>query len=276
MTLQLPPLGMGTWGMGGAFVKDASNFAASIAALRFGFGLGIRLVDVAELQGEGLAERIVGEAIKGFPRKDICIVTKVSRDHLSYDGVLRAAEGSLERLGTDYIDLYLVHKLPPDDPVPHEATFTVLESLIKSGLVRHIGVSNFSAEQLKRAASYMQEGRIEANEIEYNVLYQEAGGEIIPYCKQNSIRVIAHRPFGKGALFKEPIPLLAALAERYRKTPAQIALNWLISQDITAIPKAQNEAHIQENLGALGWRLSDEDIESLRKLDGFSPYEKIK
>lgn len=276
MSISLPLLGIGTWGMGGTFTQDPGNFRESVEALCCGFELGIRLVDVAELQGEGLAERIVGEAVKCFSRNKICIITKVSREHLDYDGVLRAAEGSLERLGTNYIDVYLVHKLPPENPVPQETTFRAMERLLKEGRVRHIGVSNFKAAQITQASKYLTEAKIETNEIEYNLLFQEAGSETIPYCQSKNIRVIAHRPFGKGSVFQETIPLLDALARKYGKTPAQIALNWLIAQDITAIPKASNREHIKENIGALGWKLSDDDRESLRKLNRFFPYEKIK
>lgn len=276
MTLSLPLLGMGTWGMGGMFTKDPSNFDESVELLRYGLGLGLRLIDVAELHGAGLTERIVGEAVKGFPREELTIVTKVSREHLKYDDVLRAAEGSLRRLGTEYIDLYLVHKLPPSVTEPSPETFRAFERLLTGGTVRHIGVSNFTARQIEQASVYLESARLEANEIEYNLLFQQAGSAVISFCRKNDMRVIAHRPLGKGILFIEPIPLLSEVAEKYGKTPAQVALNWIMSQDITAIPKAGSRAYIQENLGALGWKMEPEDVERLRNLDGFFPYEKIR
>lgn len=274
--MNLPQLGMGTWGMGGTFAEDPSNFDESVEALRFGLAFGLRLIDVAELHGNGLTEKIVGEAIKGYPRKKIFIISKVSREHLDYDKTLRAAEGSLKRLGTDYIDLYLVHKLPPENPAPQEETFRALGSLLKEGLARHVGVSNFTAAQIETASRYLAPAKIEANEIEYNLIFQEAEQKTIPYCRSKDIRVIAHRPFGKGLLFKQPIPFLYALAEKYGKTVAQIAINWIMSQGMTAIPKASDKKHIQENLGALGWKLHDEDITLLRTLGGSVPYERIK
>ena len=275
MALTLPLLGMGTWGMGGTFKEDSSNASESIEALRFGFELGLRLVDVAELHGDGLTEKLVGKAIKGYPREEIRIISKVSRDHLKYDDVLKAAEGSLKRLGTDYIDLYLIHKLPPGVTEPAAETLSALERLLKEGRVKHIGVSNFSVKQIEKASSYLSGAVIEANEIEYNLAYQEAAKEVIPYCKKRGIRVIAHRPLGKATLFREKIKMLDALAEKYDKTSAQVALNWIISQNVTAIPKAMKTEHMIENIGALGWKMEERDIELLKQTDGFIPYEKI-
>ncbi len=274
--MNLPLLGMGTWGMGGKFEKDPSNFDESVEALRFGFALGIFLVDVAELHGGGLTEKIVGEAIKGYPREKIQIISKVSRDHLKYDEVLKAAEGSLKRLNTDYIDLYMIHKLPLGVSEPAALTLSALERLFKDGLVRHIGVSNFSKVQIETAQDHLTEARIEANEIEYNLLFQEAGDEVAPFCKKNGIKIIAHRPLAKGMLTSGKSKILDRLSRKYNKTPAQIALNFIMSQDMTAIPKASNKEHIKENIGALGWKLSEEDITLLQTLDGSLPYEQIK
>lgn len=276
MALTLPPLGMGTWGMGGTFERDARNFDESVEALLFGFDLGMRLVDVAELGGNGLTEEIVGEAIKGYPREEIQIISKVSRDHLKYNDVFEAASASLTRLGTDYIDLYLIHKLPPGVAEPAAETLQALERLLTEGRIKHIGVSNFSKIQIEKAQSYLVEAKIEANEVEYNLLYQHEAKETIPFCKARGISVIAHRPLAKGLLAKGENVILDTLSRKCGKTPAQIALNFILSQDMTAIPKASNKEHMKENLGALGWRLSEEDIKELRKLDGSAPYQKIK
>ncbi|HCB35322.1 MAG: hypothetical protein A2W52_01135 [Candidatus Taylorbacteria bacterium RIFCSPHIGHO2_02_49_25] len=273
--MHLPLLGMGTWGMGGKFDTDESNFDASVEALRFGFEQGIRLVDVAELHGGGLTERIVGEAIKGYTREDIQIISKVSRDHLKYDEVLRAAEGSLKRLDTSYIDLYMIHKLLPSVALPDALTLKALERLSAEGMVRHIGVSNFNVVQLQEAQKHLASTTIEANEIEYNLLFQEAGNEVAPFCKANGIHLIAHRPLAKGMLVRGENKLLDELARTYEKTPAQISLNFIISQGMTAIPKASDKKHLQENVGALGWKLEEGDIALLRKLDGSVPYQRI-
>lgn len=274
--MELPLLGMGTWGMGGKFEQDPSNFDESVELLRFGFDLGIMLVDVAELHGDGLTEKIVGEAIKGYPRKKLCIISKVSRDHLGHDDVLKAAEGSLARLGTDYIDFYLIHKLPPKTAFAPAETLSALERLQSDGLIKHIGVSNFSARQIEEAQRSLKNTPIEVNEIEYNLLYQREGNDILPVARKKGMRLIAHRPLARGELARGENETLSTLSRKYGKTPAQIALNFILSQDITAIPKAGSREHMQENAGVLGWKLTKEDIEALRTVDGSVSYEAIK
>ncbi|MDO8564793.1 MAG: aldo/keto reductase [bacterium] len=273
--MNLPSLGMGTWGMGGKFERDESNVRESVEALRFGLTLGLSLIDGAELHGEGLTEEIIGQAIKGVPREKVFLISKVSREHLSFDGVRAACEGSLKRLGVDYIDLYLVHKLPPENPLPQEETFQALLSLLKEGKVRHTGVSNFNVAQLEAAQKFVPKSVLEANQVEYNLLYQEAGKEVIPYCRKHDIAIMAHRPLGKGALMNIESEILDGICKKYNKTRTQVALNWIISQGITAIPKAGSKEHMQENMGALGWEMEEGDIEALRALDGSVPYEKI-
>jgi diketogulonate reductase-like aldo/keto reductase len=189
--------------------------------------------------------------------------------------VLKAAEGSLNRLGTDYIDFYMIHKLPPGVAEPDSLTLQAFLRLLTEGKIRHIGVSNFSSGQLKKAQSFLKEAKIEANEIEYNLFFQEAGDEVAPYCKANDIHLIAHRPLAKGALSHGENKLLDTLSRKYDKTPAQIALNFIVSQGMTAIPKASSKEHLKENIGALGWKVEEGDMILLRALDGSAPYEKI-
>lgn len=257
-------MGMGTWGMGGGLAKDSSNVQESITALKLGLSLGIRLVDTAEVYGAGLAEEIVGQAIKSYLREDIFIISKVWKDHLKYDEVLRAAEASLQRLGTDYIDLYLIHS--PSEAVPLAETMRAMESVMNKGLAKHIGVSNFDVSQIQKASGYLKNTKISANQIEYNIAIQNAGKELIPFCKSNDIKVIAYRPLARGLLAKESGDTINFLAGKYNKTPIQIALNWIISQDIIAIPKAIKREHLVENFGALGWKLDDGDIRLLSKI----------
>ncbi|MEK7208391.1 MAG: aldo/keto reductase [Patescibacteria group bacterium] len=255
--MNLPLLGMGTWGMGGRFEQESANRRESIDALRYGLELGIRLIDVAEIYGAGLSEKIVGEAIKGFPRDEVFIISKVWKEHLRYDAVLRAARASLERLGADYLDLYLVHWQNP--AVPLQETMKAMEKLVKEGLAREIGVSNFDVPLMREAQTHLSRARLFANQIEYNLAARAAEKEVIPFCKAQGMRVIAYRPLAKGAIPNTANALLAELAARYGKTPAQVALNWVVSKGMTAIPKAGRIAHIKENLGSLGWRLSPED-----------------
>lgn len=247
--------------MGGKFEKDPSNFDESIKILRSGLDMGIKLIDVAEIYGQGLTEEIVGEAISGYDRKDIFIISKVWKTNLRYGDVLKAMQGSLKRLKTDYIDLYLVHW--PNDEIPLSETMRAMEHLADEGLARNIGVSNFSVELLKEAQSHLNHSKIAANQIEYSFVERSAEKDIIPYCRANGLKVIAYRPLARGILAESQNKKLAELAEKYDKTPAQVALNWIISQDIAVIPKAGSIAHLQENLGALGWKLDENDLIAL-------------
>lgn len=259
--IELPPLGIGTWGMGGTYTRDESNVDESIELLRYGFDRGMTLVDVAELYGEGLAEEILGRAMDGRKRSDILVISKVWKTHLRHDEVLRAAEGSLKRLKTDYIDLYLVH-WPSDEGVPLKETMEAMEGLVACGMVKNIGVSNFSAPLMQEAMSYLKNVSLAANEIEYSLTARDAEKDVIPFCKENDIAVIAYRPLARGLLTRAD-GAVATVAKKYGKTPAQVALNWIISQDISAIPKPSTKAQIDENAGALGWKMSAEDIKSL-------------
>lgn len=258
----IPLLGMGTWGMGGKFERDPINTDESVKALRYGLSLGINCIDVAERYGEGLTEEIVGEAISQVNRADVYVISKVWKTNLRYNDVLKAADGSLKRLKSDYIDLYLIHW--PNKEIPIKETMEAMEYLLEQKKIRAIGLSNFSTELMKEAQSHLEHAKIAANQIEYNLGARAAESNIIPYCKQNDIRVIAYRPLAKGTLASSSSQIQDGLAKKYNKTPNQIALNWLISQGITAIPKSSDRGHLKENAGALGWQLDTKDVELLR------------
>ena len=185
--------------------------------------------------------------------------------------MITAAERSLKRLRTPYIDLYLIHW--PNLAVPLGETMKALDRLVEEGKIKHIGVSNFSVEQLREAQRHTAY-HITANQIEYNLAVREKGHyaagmgtEIVPYCQRNNLFVVAYRPLDKGRLAQPGMPLVGQLAEKYGRTPAQIALRWLLEQkNVVVIPKATVPAHLQENCGALGWKLEQEDIEKLDAL----------
>lgn len=258
MAITMPRLGLGTWTMGGKFERDESNRAASVEALRNGLEIGFRLIDTAEVYGGGLAEEIIGEAIKEIPRKELFLVSKVWKEHLAHNQVIEAAKKSLQRLRTDYLDLYLIHA--PGETIPLSETMPAMEVLVEQGLVRAIGVSNFSVSQMEEARKYLRNIKISANQIEYNLVHREAETEIIPYCREHDITIMAHRPLAKGLLTHSQNQVLNELAEKYKKTPPQIALNWIMSQGHVAIPKAMSLEHLRENWGALGWQLEPADV----------------
>ncbi|MEJ2307052.1 MAG: aldo/keto reductase [candidate division WOR-3 bacterium] len=265
---KIPVLGLGTWEIGGGMSRDTSRDKESITAIRCAVEFGYNHIDTAEMYGGGHSEELVGHAIKDFDRKSLFITTKVLPDHLRYNDCIKAAERSLKRLKTDYIDLYLIHV--PNPRIPLQETMRAMDTLLEQRKIRFIGVSNFSVEQLKEAQKYTG-NKIVNNQIEYNLLTRHSGmynnnieSEIIPYCQENGIIITAWKPLVKGRVFREKNRLLEEMINKYDKTLAQIAINWLISKkNIITIPKSTNPEHLKENLGALGWKLSEEDIKRL-------------
>lgn len=254
---KVPAIGLGTWKIGGSMTPDHSQDDLAIKALRHGISLGMWLIDTAEIYGGGHAEELVGEAIKIFNREKIFIVTKVWETNLRYDDVLKAAKRSLKRLKTNYIDLYLIHW--PNPRIPLSETMKAMEKLVSDGLVRYIGVSNFSVKLMEEARSYLSKEDIVVNQVKYNVYDRSVERDILPYCQKEGITLMAYTPLAKGSVSTDKT--LIEIGRKYGKTAAQVALNWLISKDmVIAIPKAIRIEHIEENAGAMGWRLSEEDI----------------
>jgi diketogulonate reductase-like aldo/keto reductase len=263
MNLPQPLLGMGTWGMGGTWENDPSNIEESIEILKEGLSLGLKIIDVAELYGAGLTEEIVGKAISG-KRESAYIISKVWKTNMHYEGVLKAAENSLKRLGTSYIDLYLIHWPNPD--IPLKETMEALELLKDRGLIRAIGVSNFSAELMDEANSYLQHSTLSVSQFEYNLYSRGAERDVIPYCREHGIDMIAYKPlarFNPGSLESE---IINEISSKYKKTKAQVMLNWVLSQGIAVIPKTSNIEHLKENIGATGWSMLKDDIDALRNI----------
>lgn len=270
---EIPVLGLGTWEMGGRYEADASRDKECIYAIKFAIDSGITHIDTARLYGNGHTEELVGEAIKSFERKKLFITTKVRPEDLRYDDVIASAKGSLKRLRTDYIDLFLIHA--PNPEIPIKEPMKAMDFLIEQKIVRFIGVSNFSAKEMKEAQKYAKNS-IAVNQVEYSLFVrnnstftENVESEILPYCQKNNIILIAFRPLSKGAIPKSANPVLDRLASKYKKTRSQIALNWLASKkSVVAIVKSSNAKHIKENLGALGWELESGDINVLDNLGG--------
>jgi len=254
-------LGYGTWLIGGDSSPDYSRDEYYVGVLRTAFELGYRLIDTAEYYGGGHTEELVGRALKGFNREEFFIVSKVWPTHLHYDGVLKAAENSLRRLGLKYVDLYLIHW--PNPSVPIGETVSALERLAEEGKVRYIGVSNFSVQQLKEAMEASRKHDIVANEVKYSVFDRRVEEELLPFARKNNVRIIAYTPLERGRGLSSPI--LEETAKRYGRTVNQVALNYLISMEAIPIPKAEKREHMLENLGAAGWRLKEEDLEKIRR-----------
>jgi len=256
----MPALGMGTWQFGGREQRNPENDdAGQIAALQAGIEAGFDLIDTAEYYAAGHAETLVGKAIAGYPREKLFLTSKVWKTHLSHGDVLRAAENSLKRLGTDHFDLYLYHQI--DEAVPLEETMAALNELVRRGMTRYIGVSNFLPERLARAVR-CSEAPIVVNQVHYSLKFREPESSgLLRYCQEHDILLQAWRPL-RGV---EPCPLTDELCRKYGLTLPQLGLAWLLTQDhVSAITAMKNPAHAPENLKAAGVSLAVEDVERLR------------
>jgi diketogulonate reductase-like aldo/keto reductase len=261
---KLPVIGQGTWRLGGAMTPDYTQDEIALNAIRTAIDLGYTHIDTAEMYGQGHTEELVGEAIRDFSRGDLFIASKVWKVTMRYQDTMQALERSLKRLGTDYLDLYLIHR--PNRDIPLHETFRALNRLVEDGKVRHLGVSNFNLEQLKGAQA-LADTPLATNQVPYNLhkrTYVVNG--VLKYCQEQGILLTAYSPIDRGHLVDDPT--VNEIAEKYNATPAQIALNWLICQpNVIALPMSTNRAHLEENLGALELELSENDIKLLDTIE---------
>ena len=262
-SIKLPGVGQGM----GDYTWDDSQ----IEILRAGIDLGMNFIDTAEGYDGGHAEEIVGKAVKGV-RSKVIIGTKFSSKHNSYDDILRAAEGSLRRLQTDYIDLYQLHW--PNPSLPLEETMAAMERLVREGKVRCIGIGNLYLRELQEARSALTSERVVSLQTEYNLFDCTVEDEILPFCDRNGILLIAYSPLDQGRIANGSIQreLLERLASKYNKTTAQIVLRWLISKpSVIAIPKAKNMKHLEENASSTDFDIDGQDIEEIDRVIRRSP-----
>ena len=261
--LELPVYGLGLWQMGGRQEADASNDEAEIQAIRTAIDAGITHIDTAESYGNGHAEELLGRALTGYNRSKLFIATKVSAWNQSRDSLRRSFEASLKRMRTDYVDLYLLHRYP-EKGIPIAETMKALDELVDQGLVKNIGVCNMSVNRFQEAQKHTK-NKLVCNQVHYNVQYREMEEKgVLKFCQGNDVMLVAWRPVQKGLLPNAPI--LEELAKKYDKTPTQVAINWLISQDnVVTISKTSSLEHLQENLGATDWQMSKVDIERIRQ-----------
>jgi len=263
--VKVPVLGQGTWTYG----EDKRLALEEVKALRYGIENGLILIDTAEEYGKGGAERIVAQAIQDC-RKDIFLTTKVSAKNCSYKGVIEAAERSLERLKTTYIDLYLQHWPSKEHPI--EETMQAFEYLVEKGMVKYIGVSNFTPELMEEAQLALGSHVIVCNQVGYHLNDRRVENDVIPYCQRNGITVMGYSPFGYAPQFfgglgfpeqcTKERQVLDEIGGKYGATSYQVALNWILRhQGVLTIPKAKSIEHIKSNLKALELALSEEDLQ---------------
>lgn len=263
--VEIPVLGLGTWGIGGFSSRVLRGEARQAEALRLGLELGMRFIDTAEMYAQGHSEEVVATAV-GEDRENVFIATKASPQNFTRDRLIRSCEASLKRLNTNYIDLYQLHW--PNSSVPIADTMKAMEELVSEGKVREIGVSNFSVKQTREAQEALSKRSIASNQVEYSLTERSIEADLLPFCQKERITVIAYSPIGRGRIAEgghdERWNVINNIAKKSGKTRTQIALNWLISKDgVVAIPKASNLEHVRENAGSVGWNLSKEDQETL-------------
>jgi diketogulonate reductase-like aldo/keto reductase len=258
--VELPAIGFGTWTIGGSMTADHSHDDEGIARIREAVEIGYTHIDTAEMYGGGHTEELVGRALEDHDRGSLFITTKVSPSHLSYAEVHRAIERSLSRLKTDYVDLYLIHW--PNPSVPLSQTFRALNELVEQGIVRHLGVSNFSARDTESARKLAATPLL-TNQVEYSLLNREPDENgVRNYCEEHGVFLTAYEPLGKGRLpgaaQYEPV------AAKYGISVSELGLAWLVAKPfVITIPKSTNPQHMRANFAAADIRISAEDLAAL-------------
>lgn len=252
--VEVPVIGQGTWQL-----RDPR---AAAEALRVGLDLGLTHIDTAELYRG--SEEVIAPVIAGR-RDEVFLVSKVLPRNASYHGTIAACEASLERLGTDHLDVYLQHW--NDDTFPIAETMRAMGELIDRKKVRWAGVSNFDVAELEEAKSALGKHRIACNQVLYHLGERGIESEVMPWCKRNGVAVVGYSPFGSSGGFPAPSSkggkTLDAVAKKLGKTPRQVALAFLTREPgMFTIPKAEKVDHVRDNAGG-GFALPKEDVEAL-------------
>jgi len=252
----VPAIGVGTWA-----IRD---YVAAEDALVHAVELGLNMIDTAEMYGSGRAEELVGRVVRRVGKENLFITTKLLPEHFTgRDSAVKAARASLRRLGLETVDLILIHW--PNPLIPISRQVRALEAIAEEGLCRYIGVSNFSLRELMEAVESVSRYDIVVNQVRYSIYCRGIEADLLPYMIREGITVQAYTPLERGSVVNDPN--LIKIGMKYGKTAAQVALNFLISRPyVTAIPKSERRERIEEFKGAMGWRLSDEDLEAIERV----------
>ncbi|AWN21979.1 oxidoreductase [Deinococcus irradiatisoli] len=248
---RVPVLGQGTWNIG----DDPARRSEELRALQTGLDLGLTLIDTAEMYGNGNSEHLVGEAIRGR-RDEVQLVSKVLPGHASRQGTVAACHASLRRLGTDFLDLYLLHWR---GRVPLAETVEALEALRHSGDIRAWGVSNFGQGDLRELAGVSGGEQVATNQVLYNLTRRGIEFDLLPQSQQRGLPIMAYSPVEQGRLADNAV--LRMVAARHGVSELQVALAWVLRQPgVIAIPKAARVSHVRENRAALDLKLTEDDL----------------
>ncbi|MFE5033893.1 aldo/keto reductase [Streptomyces sp. NPDC056683] len=250
---EIPALGQGTWYLG----EDPARREQEIAALRLGVDLGMTVVDTAEMYGDGAAEELVGEALRGR-REEVFLVSKVLPGHADRSGTVAACEDSLRRLRTERLDLYLLHWR---GRWPLEETLAGFTDLMEAGKIRYWGVSNLDVADMAALTTLPGGDAAAVDQVLYNLSRRGIEWDLLPWCRQAGVTVMAYSPVEQGRILEAEA--LDAVARALGATPAQVALAWVLEQGVAAIPRSGSPDHVRENRGAVDLRLPPEALDAL-------------
>jgi diketogulonate reductase-like aldo/keto reductase len=253
---EVPVLGQGTWGFG----EDRANRQNEIAALQFGIDIGMTLIDTAEMYGDGASEEVIGEAIAGR-REQTFIVDKVLPQNATRKRTVAACENSLRRLGTDRIDLYLLHWR---GAAPLAETLAGFDDLLRAGKIRYWGVSNFDVPDMEEVAGLPGGSAVATDQVLYNLMRRGIEYDLMPWCEQRNLPIMAYSPLEQGRLMGDTE--LRRIADEHSATPAQVALAWVLRKErVVAVPKASTPGHVKQNRIALDIHLTLDELAALER-----------
>ncbi len=258
----MPRFGMGTWFLG----ESAAKHDDELAALRTGLDAGVTLIDTAEMYGSGAAERLAGEAIRGYDRESLFLVSKVYPHNAGDPEIFESVEASLERLGTDYLDLYLLHWR---GSIPLAETVECMEQLVGDGLIRHWGVSNFDVDDLEELFAVPDGERCAVNQDLYHLGSRGVEYAVLPWMRSVGMPLMAYCPLAQAGDLRRGLtndPAVVEVARRHDATPLQILLAFVLRDPMAiAIPRSGKPEHVLENVHACEIELSDDDLALLSR-----------
>jgi diketogulonate reductase-like aldo/keto reductase len=253
----VPRLGMGTWYLG----EDPDGRDIQLSALRTGIEIGLTLIDTAEMYGDGAAEELVGKAVAGR-RDDVFLVSKVLPHHATREGTAKACQDSLRRLGTDHLDMYLLHWR---GPVPLAEVVEAMEALVHAGLIACWGVSNFDAPDVDELVAVPGGDHVQTDQVLYNLARRGPEYDLVPMCRELGMPLMAYSPVDHGRLLQQPA--VRRMAADKGVTPAQLAIAWVLRlPDVFAVAKASTRAHVIENRAAMEIGFSQDELDQLDRI----------
>jgi diketogulonate reductase-like aldo/keto reductase len=251
---EVPVLGQGTWGFG----EHPANRQNEIDALRYGIDIGMTLIDTAEMYGDGAAEALIGKALEGR-REQVFIVDKVLPQNATRKRTVGACEQSLRRLATERIDLYLLHWR---GAAPLAETLAGFDDLLRGGKIRYWGVSNFDVPDMQEVSGLPGGPAPETDQVLYNLMRRGIEYDLMPWCEQHDMPIMAYSPLERGRLLEAPE--IRRIADEHSATPAQIALAWVLRKEgLIAIPKASTPGRVKQNRIALDMHLTPDELAAL-------------